>query len=409
MPQRIWFPLPDAVSLETRAPLESAGVPAHAVQRAGYSVDSLPELRKDGLKRAVTVGRLLNHTSGIADYKPALFPSLDENSPASIDRSRFRQFDPRALARLGLEQPSTGEPTKEAAYSHTNYVIAGLLLESVTGTDARSYINKHVIRAAKLHDTTFPDSPVIRGPHSRMYNYSQYSLIDPPKDYSVYNMSYFWTAGAIISTMDDVDRFYGALLGGKLIGPAELREMLRTVPIVDEKGEVYGRYALSIYPIQLSCGAFWGHNGSAWGAGTTAYATVGGKRQTATESTQRFTLEAAVLGAHSSAGPTRNHEAGPEQPEAASAADALARAPSTQLRPPWGRLGRPSLCDGLPSRGRRGHPWTVASFRARAEARGPARTVIRARAASGRQPGEADPARAGSRTRRGPLNRHQAK
>lgn len=243
-------------------------------------LDYLPELQKEGLKPAVTVRMLLNHTSGIADYKPAIFPSLEEGSPASIDKNRFREFNPRALARLGLKEPATGEPTEWASYSQTNYVIAGLVLESVTGADAQSYINKHVIGAARLKDTTFPDSPHIRGPHSRMYD-SQYGLIDPPVDYSVYNMSYYWTAGAIVSTMDDVDRFYGALLSGKLIGAAELREMLRTVPIADEHDEVYGRYGLGIYPIELSCGTFWGHNGSVWGAGTAAYATEDGERQAA--------------------------------------------------------------------------------------------------------------------------------
>jgi D-alanyl-D-alanine carboxypeptidase len=243
-------------------------------------VEYLPELRADGLDPAVTVRMLLNHTGGIGDYKPAIFPSLEQGSPASIDKNRFRHFNPRELARIGLRQSTTGAPTEHASYSHTNYVIAGLVLEAVTGIDAGTYIAEHVIRTAGLRGTTFPTSPFVRGPHSRMYD-TQYGLIDPPRDYSVYNMSYFWTAGAIISTMDDVNRFYAALFDGELIGRAELSEMLRTVPIADEHGNVYGRYGLGIYPIQLSCGTFWGHNGSVWGAGTAAYATVDGERQAA--------------------------------------------------------------------------------------------------------------------------------
>jgi D-alanyl-D-alanine carboxypeptidase len=242
--------------------------------------DYLPGMVTQGLDPAITVRTLLNHTSGIGDYILAAFPSLAQNSTASLDEQRFRQIGPRELAGLGLGEPTTGAPGERYSYSNTNYVLAGLVLEAVTGTGAREYITDNVIRPAGLRDTGFPDSPRIEGPHSRMYE-SMYGLLDPPRDYSVYNMSWGWTAGALVSTMGDLNRFYAALFDGELLGPDELAEMRRTVPVENAQGEVVGRYGLGIYPVEFSCGRFWGHDGSVWGAGTMVFASPGGERQAA--------------------------------------------------------------------------------------------------------------------------------
>ena len=45
---------------------------------------------------------------------------------------------------------------------------------------------------------------------------SFYGLIEPARDYSVYDMSWAGTAGAMVSTMNDLNDFYRQLLGGKL-------------------------------------------------------------------------------------------------------------------------------------------------------------------------------------------------
>ncbi|MEU4876994.1 serine hydrolase domain-containing protein [Streptomyces sp. NPDC021608] len=237
--------------------------------------DYLPGLVPGERGREITVRMLLNHTSGIGDYVIGAFPSLAHGSTSSLDEERFRSIHPEELVRLGLAAPATGEPGEKWSYSNTNYVIAGLLLEKVTGQDAEAYITRHVIARAGLHHTSFPRSPHIQGPHPRMYE-SFYGLIDPPRDYSDYDMSWAYTAGAIVSTTDDLNRFYRSLLGGKLIGPAALQEMQRTVPA----GAV--DYGLGIYTIGIpGCGRFWGHDGAVFGAGTIALSSPDGTHQVA--------------------------------------------------------------------------------------------------------------------------------
>jgi D-alanyl-D-alanine carboxypeptidase len=240
----------------------------------------LPDLLKGERGRDVTVRMLLNHTSGIGDYILGAFPSLANNSTASLDEERFRSIRPEELVRIGLAAPATGRPGEQpGSYSNTNYVIAGLLLEKVTGQDAGTYITRNVIDRAGLRATSYPRTPYIKGPHSRMYE-SFYGLIDPPRDYSVYNMSWASTAGSIVSTTDDLNRFYRSLLAGRLIGPAALDEMLRTVRIT--AGGTGIDYGLGIYVLDLpGCGRFWGHDGAVFGAGTIALSSRDGKRQLA--------------------------------------------------------------------------------------------------------------------------------
>ncbi|MEV8452509.1 serine hydrolase domain-containing protein [Streptomyces sp. NPDC052095] len=239
--------------------------------------DYLPGLIPGQRGHRITVRMLLNHTSGIGDYVLGAFPSLAQGSAASLDEERFRSIAPEELVRMGLAAPATGAPgALPGHYSNTNYVFAGLLLAKVTGRSAESYITRNVIDRAGLRHTSYPDGPAVRGPHSRMYE-NFYGLIDPPRDYSVYDMSWASTAGAVVSTTGDLNRFYRALLTGRLIGPAALAEMQRTVPV---DGIDYG-LGLSAVDIP-GCGRFWGHDGAVFGAGTLALSSADGSRQVAT-------------------------------------------------------------------------------------------------------------------------------
>ncbi|MEU9111737.1 serine hydrolase domain-containing protein [Streptomyces sp. NPDC048483] len=238
----------------------------------------LPDLIPGERGRKTTVRMLLNHTSGIADYIPGAFPSLLKGSATSLDDNRFRHFDPEELARLGLSAQPTNEPGANWRYSNTNYIIVGMLLQKVTGENAEEYITRNVIRKAGLKHTYFPNSPRIAGPHSKMYE-SLYGIVDPARDYSTYDMSWGGTAGALVSTMGEVNVFYRALLRGTLLPPAQLREMQTTVPVKDEHGKVQARYGLGIQAVDTSCGRFWGHTGAVWGAESVTYSTPDGRRQ----------------------------------------------------------------------------------------------------------------------------------
>ncbi|MFD7325296.1 serine hydrolase domain-containing protein [Streptomyces sp. NPDC059875] len=240
--------------------------------------DYLPRTVPGERGRKITVRMLLNHTSGIPDYIRYAFPSLPD-SPKSLDDNRFRQFRPAELIELGLAAPPAAEPgAVPGVYSNTNTLLLGQLLEHVTGTTAERYITRNVIERAGLRHTGFPDGPYIKGPHARMYE-ALHGVIDPPRDYSVYNMSWVGPGAALVSTMEDLNRFYGKLLAGEIVDGSSLAQMQRTVPVRALDGSTI-EYGLGLHRVDMEgCGTFWGHDGSAWGAGTMSLTRADGRRR----------------------------------------------------------------------------------------------------------------------------------
>ncbi|WP_234319281.1 serine hydrolase domain-containing protein [Streptomyces sp. NRRL S-237] len=241
--------------------------------------DYVPELLPGERGRKVTVRMLLNHTSGIHDYVGDAFPSLLKGTTESLDEHRYRTIRPAELIGYGVARPQLFEPGTDWSYSNTNYVLLGEILRKVTGQDPEQVITRDVIRRVGLRDTYFPGTdPRIRGAHARMYE-SFYGIIDPPRDYSDYNMTWAGTAGALVSTPQDLNTFYRALLGGDVLPRRQLDQMRTTVDIKDPTGAVTLRYGLGIYSMDTPCGPAWGHDGGVFGAGTWALSSPDGSRQ----------------------------------------------------------------------------------------------------------------------------------
>jgi D-alanyl-D-alanine carboxypeptidase len=256
------------------------------VERGRIELDApigryLPQLVPGARGTKITVRMLLDHTSGLADYLPFAFPSLQfaPLSSKSLDSNRFRQFDRVELIKLGVAAPAVGEPgSTPGMYSNTNYLLLGQLLEKVTATSAENYITREVIGRAHLRHTWFPTRPRIRGPHSLMYE-SLFGLLDPPRDYSIYNMSWVSTAAGLVSTVEDLNRFYAELLSGQIVNRSSLAQMQRTIPVINQEGQRID-YGLGLRKITIpGCGTFWGHDGSVWGALTMSLTRADGGRQ----------------------------------------------------------------------------------------------------------------------------------
>ncbi|MFE0763600.1 serine hydrolase domain-containing protein [Streptomyces smyrnaeus] len=255
----------------------------------------LPELVPGERGDAVTVRMLINHTSGLAEYLPYAYPSLKafpalaDTGPQSLDEHRHTRFRRADLIELGVTAPAVGTPGgRPGVYSNTNYLLLSELLEQVTGASAEQYITRNVIERAGLRDTGFPAGPHVDGPHSRLYE-AWFGMIDPPRDYSVYDMSWVGPSASLISTVADLNRFYGLLLAGEIVNPSSLAQMQRTVPVISQEGKTID-YGLGLHPMEIpgqgpgqdqGRGTFWGHGGTVWGGGALAMTRADGKRQLA--------------------------------------------------------------------------------------------------------------------------------
>ncbi|MFE6871096.1 serine hydrolase domain-containing protein [Kitasatospora sp. NPDC057692] len=221
-------------------------------------------LRGDGFDgRQITVRQLLQHTSGLPDYMDA--PAL-----ADFTAVQYRYFEPRELLDGALAQKALFPAGTGWMYSNTNYLVAGLLIQKVTGRPFGEEVTRRVIDRIGLRHTYFPvtGDMTIHEPHP--HGYLRTAPDAPLVDYTAMDSSMAWAAGAVVSTNTDLNSFYGALLTGRLLPAAQLAEMRTTVA-----AELLGpgiRYGLGIQSRPLPCGGLvWGHGGTA-----ASYRTRGG-------------------------------------------------------------------------------------------------------------------------------------
>jgi D-alanyl-D-alanine carboxypeptidase len=217
----------------------------------------LPGLVPNG--DAISVRQLLNHTSGLPDYVDLPFYLRLLQEPLTT----YRPLDlvQRAVAQPPLFAPGTGW-----SYSNTNYILLGLIVAAADRVPASLQtaapvleVYRRIVVPLRLWDTSFPlADPDIHGPAAHGY------AIDLPPEWGLppildttrINPSWAWTAGAIVSTVDDMADFHRALFSGRLLRPAQQRELLTTISAGD--GVEYG---LGVFRLQMPCGTAWGHNG----------------------------------------------------------------------------------------------------------------------------------------------------
>ncbi|WP_103959438.1 serine hydrolase domain-containing protein [Nonomuraea solani] len=227
---------------------------------AGY----LPEF---GLDRRITVRMLLQHTSGLFNYtgdldsKGAWVPGLPATGKEWLD-NRFHSYRPEELVRFALSKPAKFAPGKDWSYSNTNYTLARLLVEKVTGHSFDAELKRRIAGPLKLRDTMVPgDRTRLPAPYAHGYFRYQDAGQWKVTDVSRQNLSLVAGAGDMISTTQDLHTFFSALNGGKLLPGKLLAEMRKPHPKSDP---LYGRYGLGMFAQDLgpACGTVLNHNGN---------------------------------------------------------------------------------------------------------------------------------------------------
>ena len=214
----------------------------------------------------ITVRQLLNHTSGLPDYtqNPDLFAGITQN----------RVWEPRELVALAQKYPQQFAPGSAWAYSNTNYIVAGLLIEAVANRPLAAELDRRIFTPLRLDHTSFPvaNAP-LKGYHAHGYISTEAiaTADGQPLDVTGYNASHAWAAGAIVSNAAELSTFYQALMNGKLLALPLLKEMKKTVAEDPTDPNTTFSYGLGLERVNDPCGANWGHTGSIYGYQDMAY------------------------------------------------------------------------------------------------------------------------------------------
>lgn len=225
--------------------------------------------------REVTLRQLLNHTSGIAEYTSDERFVKDVFLADGFFKNRYRTWTPRELVGIAMKHEPTFAPGTDWSYSNTNYVLAGLVIEKATGNSYAHEIRARVIKPLGLTDTRVPGTdPTLPKPHSRAYSKLAETTDGRTYDVTEFNPSAAGAAGAMVSDADDLNRFYSALLRGKLLPKKQLAEMKDVIPLDGERGG----YGLGLITYELSCGVqLWGHSGGIHGSSSETATTADGR------------------------------------------------------------------------------------------------------------------------------------
>jgi D-alanyl-D-alanine carboxypeptidase len=251
---------------------------------------------------AITVRMLLNHTSGLFDY------TEDPDVLKAFTGQDTRVWTPQEVLAAAVRHDPLFAPGTKYSYSNTGYLALGLIAEKVTGHILGDLVQQRIAGPLHLKNTYLvtgadtaksaafahgyePDAARL-APLLPPYAPAGTAFAGPARsagyvDTTWINNSTEWAAGAMVSSARDWARFDTALMSGKLLPPAQLKEMRTTV--AEESGNP-NRYGLGLERVVTPCGTVWGHDGQAPGFSSWDYTDATGQRTVAVLATTIFGL-----------------------------------------------------------------------------------------------------------------------
>ena len=241
----------------------------------------LPEILSYGDR--ITIRRLLNHTAGVPQYTDIVWRELYASPQA-----RFRMWSPRELVALVADRPPDFPPGTAWSYSNTGYILLGLIVEAATGSGLDRELDRRIFGPFEMRHTSFPVAVrEIPSPASRGYSPPlgpELGVVEGPlEDFTDQDPSYTWTAGAAVSNLEDLTRFFRILLSGGFLPSRLMAELLTTieVPPASIPLPLLDRYGLGVAELHMPSGPLVGHAGGIPGFLSMTLSTTDGRRQLA--------------------------------------------------------------------------------------------------------------------------------
>lgn len=195
----------------------------------------------------ITIRQVCNMTGGIYSF------TEDEGFQSDFENDPLMEITPQQEVDIAMKHEPYFPPGEGWYYSDTDYIILGMIIEEVTGNEASYEITERIIKPLGLKNTSLPDSPEIYGDHSRGYVYKG----DQLDDFTNLNPSVAWTAGGMISNLQDMRVWARALAEGELLSDEMHAEQLTWV----DTGTSSMKYGLGVVNID----GFIGHHGAIFG------------------------------------------------------------------------------------------------------------------------------------------------
>jgi CubicO group peptidase (beta-lactamase class C family) len=182
-----------------------------------------------GLTRGdeVTIRQILSHTSGYQDYWPEdyLMKPMEQSTTA------------QEILDGWAKKPLDFEPQTQWQYSNTNYVIAGLIVEKVSGQKLMEFLGEHIFHPLNMRSVWNSDETKLTQTDATAYlRYALGPLRQAPKE----GRGWMFAAGELAMTAHDLALWDESLIARNLLKPESYQEMFTEVKLKDGKGTHYG-------------------------------------------------------------------------------------------------------------------------------------------------------------------------
>lgn len=158
----------------------------------------------------ITIEEVGNMRSGIYNY------SEDETFVDEMLKNMSKAFTPQELISISEKHAAYFAPDSGFHYSNTNYILLGLIIEKLTGNTLEREIQNRILSPLGMNETTFELNSTFPDPHAQGYLYMD-STSAEPTDVTNLNPSWGWAAGAMISTLGDLQLYAKPLATGQLL------------------------------------------------------------------------------------------------------------------------------------------------------------------------------------------------
>ena len=184
----------------------------------------LPNLTRSN---EVSIRQLLSHTSGYQDYWPQDYVPPFMLQPITAEK----------ILDLWARKPLDFDPGTRWQYSNTNYVIAGLIIEKVSGMPLLQFLQKRVFAPLGMKSVMNIDQDKLGDTDAA--GYMRYAL-GPPRVAPKEGKGWLFAAGELAMPADDLARWDVSIISQKLLKPDSYREFETEVLLQNGLGTQYG-------------------------------------------------------------------------------------------------------------------------------------------------------------------------
>ncbi|MET1053145.1 MAG: serine hydrolase domain-containing protein [Mycetocola sp.] len=221
----------------------------------------------------ITLEQLCHSTSGLGDFSGSLASNFSLNPT--------RQWSPVELISDGVARPRTGSPGEAYATSDTNYVLLGLALEEATGTSWRSLYSRYVFDRLDMDDSLFPEPTTLEisgafAPGWFIGKRDGELACDDQTTVTELSNSQAYTAGGVVSSLDDMHTYAQSFAAGALIPDDARDDAWATVPLSTDAPDWqgYGPGGMQMGPLRGQVGVIPGHLSAMFSDPTTGLTVV---------------------------------------------------------------------------------------------------------------------------------------